>query len=84
LDIRGKEVAGDGRRLHNVELHDLYTSPNVIRVIKSRRMGWAEHIARMGGMRNVYKLLVGKPEWKRLLGRPRCRWEDILGWILGK
>jgi hypothetical protein len=66
---------GGWRRLHNEELHNSYTSANVIRVIQSRRMRWAGHKARMGQMRNMYKILVGKPEGKRLLGRPRCRWE---------
>jgi hypothetical protein len=62
--------------LHNEELHILYSSPNIIRQIKSRRMRWAGHEARMGEKRNVYKVLVGKPEGKRPLGRPRHRWED--------
>jgi hypothetical protein len=62
--------------LHNDELHDLYSSPNVVRVIKSRRMRWAEHVARMGEGRGVYRVLVGRPEDKRPLGRPRRRWED--------
>jgi hypothetical protein len=62
--------------LHNDELHDLYSSPNIVRVIKSRRMRWAGHVARMGEGRNVYRDLVGRPEGKRPLGRPRCRWED--------
>jgi hypothetical protein len=62
--------------LHNEELHILYSSPNIIRQIKSRRMRWAGHEARMGEKRNVYKVLVGKPEGKRPLERPRHRWED--------
>jgi hypothetical protein len=61
---------------NNEELHDLYTSPTVVRVIKSRRMRWAGHVARMGERRGVYSVLVGKPEEKRPLGRPRRRWED--------
>jgi hypothetical protein len=65
------------RKLHNEELHSLYSSPNIIMMIKSRRMGCAEHVARMGEMINAYTILVGKPEDKRPLGRPRCRWEDI-------
>jgi hypothetical protein len=69
-------VTGGWRKLHNEELHNLYSSPNIIRIIKSRRMRWAEHVARMGEKRNVYRLLVGKPEGKRLLGRPRRRWID--------
>jgi hypothetical protein len=64
------------RRLHNEELHNLYSSPSIIRIIKSRRMRWAAHVARMGEKRNMYRLLVGKPEEKRLLGRPRHRWID--------
>ena len=63
--------------MHNEELKDLYSSPNIVRVIKSRRMRWAGHVARMGEGRGVYRVLVGKPEGKRLLGRPRRRWEDI-------
>jgi hypothetical protein len=64
------------RRLHNEELHNLYASLNIIRVIRSRRMRWAGKVPRMGEMRNTYKILVGKPEGKRPLGRPRRRWED--------
>jgi hypothetical protein len=60
--------------LHKEELHILYSSPNIIRQIKSRRMGWAEHVACMGEERKVYKVLVGKPEGKRPFGRPRNRW----------
>jgi len=71
-----EEVVGDWRRLHNEALHNLYTSQNIITVIKSIRMGWAGHVARMGEIRNVYKILVGKLERKRPLGRPRRRWED--------
>jgi hypothetical protein len=62
--------------VHNEELHILYSSPNIIRQIKSRRMWWAGHVARMGEERNVYRVLKGKPEGKRLLERPRHRWED--------
>jgi hypothetical protein len=58
------------------ELHNLHTSPNIIRVIKSRRMRWAGHVARMGKKRGAYSVLVGKPEGKRPLGRPRRRWDD--------
>jgi hypothetical protein len=65
------EVTGEWRRLHNEELNDLYFSPNIIRVIKSRRMRWAGHLARMGEIRGVYRVLVGKPERKRALGKPR-------------
>jgi hypothetical protein len=64
-------VTGGWRKLHNEELHNLYSSPSKIRIIKSRRMRWAGHVARMGEKRNVYRLLVGKPEGKRPLGRPR-------------
>jgi hypothetical protein len=64
------------RKLHNEELHNLYSSPSVIRIIKSRRMRWAGHVTRMGEKRNVCRLLVGKPEGKRPLGRPRHRWID--------
>ena len=70
------EVKGEWRKLHDEELKVLYSSPNIIRVIKLRRMRWAEHVARMGERRDVYRNLVGKPEGKRLLGRPRHRWED--------
>jgi hypothetical protein len=61
------------RKLHNEELRDLYSSPSIIRIINSRRMRWAEHVARMGENKNAYRLLVGKPEGKRPLGRPRRR-----------
>jgi len=74
---RRDEVTGDWRRLRNEELNDLYCSPNIVRVIKPRRMGWAGHVARMGVERGVYRFLVGKPEGKRPLGRPRRRWVDI-------
>jgi hypothetical protein len=62
--------------LHNDELHSLYSSPNIVRVVKSRRMRCAGHVALMGEGRGVYRVLVGRPERKRPLGRPRCRWED--------
>jgi hypothetical protein len=67
-------VTGGWRKLHNEELHNLYSSPSIIRIIKSRRMRWAGHVAQMGEKRNVYRLLVGKPEGMRPLGRPRRRW----------
>jgi hypothetical protein len=67
-------VTGGWRKLHNEELHNLYSSPSIIRIIESRRMRWADHVARMGEKRNVYRLLVGKPEGKRPLGGPRRRW----------
>jgi hypothetical protein len=67
------KVTGERRKLHNEELHDLYSSPSKIRIIKSRRMRWADHVARMGEKRNAYRLFVGKPGGKRPLGRPRRR-----------
>jgi hypothetical protein len=70
------EVTGEWRKFHNEELHIFYSSPNIIRQIKSRRMRWAEHVARMGEERNLYRVLVGKPEGKRLLGRPRRLWKN--------
>jgi hypothetical protein len=69
-----REVHGSWRKLHNDELHSLYSSPNIVRVIKSRWMRWAGHVARMGEGRGVYRVLIGRPEGKRPLGRPRCRW----------
>jgi hypothetical protein len=72
------EVTGEWRKLHNEELHNLYSSPDIIRQIKSRRMGWAGHVARMEEERKLYRVFVGKPEGKRPLGRPRRIWED---WI---
>jgi hypothetical protein len=69
-------------KLHNEELHDLYSSPRIIRIMKLRRMRWAGHVAQMGEKRNAYRLLVGKPEGKRPLGRPRHRWVDNIRWIL--
>jgi hypothetical protein len=70
------EEDGSWRKLHNDELHDLYSSPNIVRVIKSRRMRWTGRVARMGEGRGVYRALVGRPESKWTLGRPRRRWED--------
>ena len=69
-------VTREWRKLHDEEFDDLYSSPNIVQVIKSRRMRWAEHIARMGERRSIYGVLVGKPEGKRLLGIPRPRRED--------
>jgi hypothetical protein len=67
---------GDWRKLHNEELHNLYSSPNIIRIIKSRRMRWAGHVGHMGKKWNTHRILVGKPEEKRPLGRLRRRWEN--------
>jgi hypothetical protein len=74
--VKRDGVTGERRRLHNEELNDPYSSPNIIRVIKSRRMRWAGHVARMGEGRGVYRVLVGRPEGRRPLGRPRRRWEN--------
>jgi hypothetical protein len=78
------EQVGGWRRLHNTELHNLYSSPNIIKVIKLRMIKWVGYIARMGDMRNVYKILVGKAEGKRPLGRPSRRWEENIRMDLGK
>jgi hypothetical protein len=72
------------RKLHIEELRDLYCLPNVIRIIKSRRIRWAGHVARIGEKRNAYSLLVGKSEGKRPLGRPRRRWVDYIRMNLGE
>jgi hypothetical protein len=74
IPIRSED--GSWRKLHNDELHNLYSSSNTVRVVKSRRMRWAGHVARMGEDRGLYRDLVGRPEGKRPLGRPRRRWED--------
>jgi hypothetical protein len=71
-----KEEDGSWKKLHNDELHSLYSSLNIVRVIKSRRMKWARHVAPMGEGRGVYRVLVGRPEGKTPLERPRRRWED--------
>jgi hypothetical protein len=71
-----REEDGSRRKLHTDELHSLYSSPNNVKMIKSRRMRWARHVARMGEERGVYRILVGRPEGKTQLGRPRRRWED--------
>jgi hypothetical protein len=84
-------VTGEWRKLHSGELHNSYSSPDIIRQIRSRRMRWAGHVARMGEGRNVYRVLVRKREGKRQLGRPRRRWEDniriylreIGWWVIG-
>jgi hypothetical protein len=78
------DVTGEWRKLHNEELRDLYSSPSIIRIIKSRRMRRSGHVARMGEKRNAYRLLVGKPEGKRPLGRPRRRWVDNIRMDLGE
>jgi hypothetical protein len=73
---QGDEVTAEWRKLHNEELNDLYSLPNIVRVVKSRRMRWTWHVARMWEEGGVHRLLVGKPEEKRPLGTPRCRWKD--------
>jgi len=70
---KGDEIRGECRKLHNEELTDLYSSPNVVQVIKARRIKWMGHITHMGERRGIYRVLVGKP-----LGRPRHRWEDLI------
>jgi hypothetical protein len=70
------EATGEWRRLHNEELNDLYSSPNIMQVIKSRRVRWAGYVTRMGVKRGAYRILVGRPGERRPLGRPRRRWED--------
>jgi hypothetical protein len=79
-----REEDGSWRKLYNDKFYSLYSSPNTVRVIISRRMRWAGHVARMGEGRGVYMVLVGRPECKRPLGRPRRRWEVILSWTLGR
>jgi hypothetical protein len=71
-----REEDGSWRKLHNDEFHSLYSSPSIVRVIKSKRMKWAGHVARMGDGRGFYRVLVGTPVGKRPLGKPRRRWED--------
>jgi hypothetical protein len=78
------EVTREWRKFYNKELHDLYSSPSIVKIIKSRRMRWAGHVARMGEKRNDYRLLVGKPDGKRPLGRPRRRWVDNIKMDLGE
>jgi len=87
---KSEEVTGEWRKLHNEELGDLFSLPNIVRVVKSRRMEWAWHVARMGEGRGVHRVLVGKSEGKRPLGGPRRRWEDniktdlqVVGEIVG-
>ena len=78
------EVTGEWRKLYNEEVNGLYSLPNTVRVVTSRRMRWAGHVARMGEERGVHRVLVGKPEGKRPLGRPRRRWEDNIKMDLQK
>jgi hypothetical protein len=77
-------VAGNWRWLHNEKLHNLYSSPSIIRIMKSRMMRWAGHVARTGEKRNAYRLLVGKPERKRPLGRPKRKWLNNIRMYLGE
>ena len=77
-------MTGEWRKLHNEELSDLYSLPNIVWVVKSRRMRWAGHVAHMGEGRGVHRVLVGKPEGKRPLGRPRHRWKDNIKMDLQK
>jgi hypothetical protein len=70
------EMTGDWKKLHNEDLHGLYSLPSIVRLIKARRMRWAGHVARMGEVRGAYNILVGRPEGRRPIGRPRRRWED--------
>jgi hypothetical protein len=74
--LKKDEVRGEWRKLHNKELNDLYCSPNIIRVIKSRKMRWAGHVERMGGRGVIYRVLVERPAGQRPLGKPKYRWED--------
>jgi hypothetical protein len=82
--LKMDEITGDWRKLHNGELHDLYTSPNIIKAIKSRRVRCDGHVACMGAKRNAYMVFVGKPEGKRRVGRPRHRWEDNIKMVLSE
>jgi hypothetical protein len=84
FEPRRDDVTGEWGTLHNEELRDLYSSPSIIRIIKSRGMRWAGHVARIGEKRNAYRLLVGYPEGKRPLGRPRRRWVNNIRMDLGE
>jgi hypothetical protein len=81
--LKRDEVTGGWRKLHNEELHGLYSLPSIVRVIKARRMRWAGHVARMREVRGAYNILVGRPEWRRPLGRPSVDGRTTLRWILG-
>jgi hypothetical protein len=81
---KSDEVTGEWRKLHNEDLRDLYSLPSIIRIIKSRRIRWVGHVARMGEERNAYRLLGRKPEGKRPLRRPRRRWVDNIRMDLGE
>jgi hypothetical protein len=83
LGSKRDEVRGGWRNLHNEEFHNSYASQSIIRMMKTRRMRWAGHVARMSAMRNAYRILVGKPEGRRPLGRPRHRWVDNIKMDLG-
>ena len=76
MDLRVTKYQKEWRRLHNKELYHLYSSPNIIRVINSRRLKWTGHVARIGESRDAYRVLIGKPEGRRPLGSPRRRWKD--------
>jgi len=78
LGPKRDKVTREWRKLHNEELNDLYSSPSIVQVIKSRRMRWVDHVLHMGERSGIYRVLVGKPGGKRPLGRPRCRWEDSI------
>jgi len=84
FESKRDEVVEVWRRMHNEELHNLYTPQNIIRMIKSRRMRWVGLIARIGEIRNAYKILVGNSEWKGQHGRNRCSWGDTIRMFLGK
>jgi hypothetical protein len=83
IALKRDEVIGGWRKLHNEDLHNLYSSPSIIRIIKSRRVRRVGHVARMGEKRNAYRIFVGKSEGMRPLGRPRRRWENNIkmDWI---
>ena len=84
FEAKKDELTGEWTKLHNSELHALYSSPNIIRNLKSRRLIWTGKVAYIEQSRNAYRVSVGKPEGKRPLGRPRCRWEDNIEMDLRK